>query len=365
MSIKNRFFAWYSKSYPYLIGVVALSTVLLIFFWNNTVISIYSGERGVKYSRFFDGTVLDRSFGEGLYLIWPFDIMYIYDTRIIEISEKAFMPTKNGMMVQVDISCQYQVDVNRLPQLHQQIGPDYREKIVYPMLRSVVRQVIGSYSAENLYATARNVLEDDMVVRAITSLGRLPITVHRFIIEGFSFPVAFNEAIVKKMVSFQDLERYTYLNEIEVAEAKRKYIEGLGINKYQELINSGLTPNFLRFEGVRATRDLAASQNAKLVVVGGGKDGLPVILNTNDNAVSTQSSHEPSLFAPASKSADDNQAESTVQSPTSDAQKNIEPNMAVQVTQKERAAWEGFLQDIENALTQVIVPGANSEQKTP
>ncbi len=365
MSFKNRFFAWYSKAYPYLIGIVALSIVLLVFFWNNTVISIHSGERGVKYSRFFNGTILDRSYDEGLYLIWPFDIMYIYDTRIIEISEKAFMPTKNGMMVQVDISCQFQVDSNRLPQLHQQIGPDYQEKIVYPMLRSVVRQVIGSYSAENLYATARNVLEDDMVVRAITSLGRLPITVHRFIIEGFSFPIAFNEAIVKKMVSFQDLERYTYLNEIEVAEAKRKYIEGLGINKYQELVNNGLTPNFLRFEGVRATRDLAASQNAKLVVVGGGKDGLPVILNTNDNAVSAQPSSDPIPTAPISKPADAHQIDSKVQNSASDVQKDMEPSMAVQVTPKERAAWEGFLQDIEKALTQVIVPGANSEQKTP
>ncbi len=355
MSILEKCAAVYRKNYPYFIIFILCCVAFVAFFWNNIVVTVHSGERGVKYNRFSGGTVLSHAYGEGLYLLWPFDIMFIYNTRVIKFSEETLMPTKNGMFVKVRFSCQFQVDINRLPQLHQQIGPNYQKNIVIPMTQSVVRQVIGRYSAEDLYSKARKELEDDMMVRAVTSLGRLPITVHGFLVENLSFPKEYNKAIVNKMIEMQKFERYKYTNEIEVAEAKRKFIEGFGIKKFQELINTGMTENFLRFEGIRATKKLASSINAKLVVVGGGKDGLPVILNSGDmQSTASQNSLQ----------ATNDSLPSTQAQPSEAEKESASPSISVQVTQDEQKSFADYLKELEAILTHKIIlpkPKENSE----
>ncbi len=289
MSAKTTFYNAYVKMRPYLLTFGLCFTLGVLFFWKQIVVTVYSGELGVKYSRFFTGTNLEAPYPEGVHFLMPFDIMYVYDMRYIEYSKVLEIPSQEGMPIKVLVSCIYQLDPDLLPLFHQQVGPSYREKVLIPMITSVVRQVIGTYSAEELYSTARQALEDDMLIGAISTLGRLPITIHKFLVKSIEFPIGFTDAIVKKMVASQELREYQFLLLSEGEEAKRKFIEGLGIQKYQELVNSGMTQNFLNYEGIQATKELATSNNAKIVVVGGGDNGLPLILNTeSDSSTSSQ-----------------------------------------------------------------------------
>ena len=266
----------------YVCSAGLLVSAFVLFFWNDMVVTIHSGELGVKYSRFFEGTDLTKTYSEGVHFIWPFDILYVYDMRIIEYSRKVVALTKTGLPVTISVSCQYQLDPKLLPLFHQQVGPTYRDKIILPMMDTVVRQSIGTYDFDSLYSSVRQELEDVMMVKAVASIGRLPITIHNFIIKNIELPRDVEASIVDRMVAKQRYKRYEYLLLEAGEEAKRKHIEALGIRDFQNLVNTGMTENYLRYEGIVATRDLAASNNAKIVVTG-GKDGLPLILNPQES----------------------------------------------------------------------------------
>lgn len=265
------------------LSAVTVVVLIFLFFWKNIVISVFPGELGVKYSRFFGGTVTDRTYGEGIHFIWPFDLIYIYDTRILERSETVVALSKTGLPITVHVSCQYQLDRDQVPLLHQHVGPNYLKKIILPMMNTVTRQVIGDYDADNLYSTARRALEDAMMVRAVASTGRLPITIHNFVIKKIDLPEDVVTSIVNKIVAYQNYKRYEYTLLEAVEEAKRKQIEAIGIRNFQNIVNSGMTENYLRYQGIDATRALAASSNTK-VVIAGGKDGLPLIFNSDSAA---------------------------------------------------------------------------------
>lgn len=261
-------------------GLVAV--VLLVFLWPQIVVSVHPGELGVLYSRFFGGTILDRTYQEGLHVIPPWNILFIYDVRIQEETQVVDVLTLDGLTVTVQASLRYQIVRDRLPNLHQQIGPEYKKKIILPIMTSAVRQTIGSYRPDALYSTARQELQDKMLVDATEEMGRIPILIHGFVVKEIILPELLSTSIVSKLVAEQQYLRYHYLLLEAKEEARRKAIEGQGIRYYQALVNENMTENYLRYEGIQATAKLAASENAKVVVVGSGKDGLPIILNTQD-----------------------------------------------------------------------------------
>ena len=261
-------------------GLVAV--VVLVFLWPKIVVSVHPGELGVLYSRFFGGTILDRTYQEGLHVIPPWDILFVYDVRIQEETQSVDVLTLDGLTVTVQVSLRYQILCDRLPVLHQQIGPDYKRKIILPIMTSAVRQTVGNYRPDALYSTARQELQDKMLVEAIEEMGRIPVLIHGFVVKEIILPELLRTSIVDKLIAEQQYLRYHYLLLEAKEEAKRKAIEGQGVRYYQALVNENMTENYLRYEGIQATAKLAASENAKVVVVGSGKDGLPIILNTQD-----------------------------------------------------------------------------------
>lgn len=276
-------------------GFVAV--LLLAFLWPRMMITVGSGELGVLYSRFFGGTVLDRVYKEGLHVISPWNTLFVYDTRIQEETQAIDVLTLDGLTVTVQVSLRYQVVRDSLPILHQQIGPDYRRKIILPILTSAVRQTIGSFRPDALYSTARGELQDKMLVDATEEMGRIPILIHGFVVREIVLPEVLRTSIVEKLVAEQKYLRYHFLLLEAKEEAKRKAIEGEAVRYYQSLVNENMTENFLRYEGIQATAKLAASENAKVVVVGSGKDGLPLILNTQDTS-RPSAGHNAGVVAP-------------------------------------------------------------------
>ena len=181
----------------------------------------------------------------------------------------------------VSVSCQYQVDRERLPQLHQLVGPRYKEKIIlsYDEHRGLAR-CSARMPWERCISTARQELEDVMRWSGRGGHRAIALAIHNFNIRNIVLPKEVEASIVDKMVAATPQALCILLTEGE--EAKRKHIEAYGIKNFQEIVNAGMTENYLRYQGIMATRELAGSNNAKLVISGGGRDGLPVILNTQD-----------------------------------------------------------------------------------
>lgn len=274
MDIKSRF---KNVKLSLVIGLFIIA-FLVLFFWPRIFISIKPGEVGVLYSRMLGGTIMDRVYNEGAHVIVPWDIMYPYDTRLKEHAETFNMLSQNGLTIGVTASIRYQVIPGKLPELHKQIGPEYERKIIYPTFTSSIREAIGRYLPEELYTTARQEVQDIALIEAVNEVSRLPVLINNIVIKRISLPKNINDAIEAKLSEEQANLMYQFILQRTFQEAKRKVLESEGIRLYQQAVNEGMTDNYLKFEGIKATKELAKSSNAKLVIVG-GKDGLPLILN--------------------------------------------------------------------------------------
>jgi regulator of protease activity HflC (stomatin/prohibitin superfamily) len=283
------------------------------------VITVPSGQVGVLWKRFngYDlycwcfvgrGTILDprELRDEGLHIIWPWDKLYLYNLRLQSTSQTYNAISKDGVNVAVQVSIRYQLVHNSIGVLHKFIGPEYLDSVVGPEIGSQTRQVISEYTAQQVY-TSREAIQDKVRNSSQDSLGgHLNTLVQPSAMEqpdpkhyndflqnsiqildtpvlSIELPPAIVAAINRQTEQFYQIQEFKYRVEREVEEAKRKQVEANGIAAFQKTVSQGISDSYLRWRGIEATLALAQSPNSKIVVIGGGKDGLPIILGNVDN----------------------------------------------------------------------------------
>jgi regulator of protease activity HflC (stomatin/prohibitin superfamily) len=238
--------------------------------------AIKPGERGVRWSMFGGGTVLDRDYQEGLRIISPWDRMYIYNVRVQEARGSIVVLSANGLPVTVGYSVRFRPDLQRLPYLHQTYGPDYVNTLIQPEVVSALREVIGNYRPEAIYARSEHGLIDETFQSLAAQLTNRYVVVQTVIIEELRLTEELEGAINQKLVDEQHALAYEFRLSRERSEAERKAIEARGIADFEEISNISI----LKWRGIEATEALAKSANAKIIVIGPGEGQLPVILNT-------------------------------------------------------------------------------------
>lgn len=249
-----------------------------IFLWPYSIIAIKPGHVGVLYRRFFGGTELNAIFKEGTHPIFPWDSMFIFDTRLHE-EMHSFTPlTRKGMKLELDVTVIYHPLGGKAPLLLTTVGTNYREKLVIPMLTAVVRDIAAHYDTEDFFSSKVQVLRDEMLVALVGTMGRNPIVIDNLLIRNVRLPEAVGMAIDEKLVAQQMVFKQQFLVQEAAEVYRRKFIEAQAVRMTQDIVNEKMTPEFLRWQGVEATRALADSPGSKLVIVG-GRDGLPIILN--------------------------------------------------------------------------------------
>lgn len=260
-----------------LISAVLLFFLVLLFFFDRTVISIQSGQRGVLWRWLGAGTVIDTVYPEGVHLILPFNKMFIYNIRKQQFSDAIDVLTVDGLTVRVKYTVRYYLEPATLPLLHQFVGPDFVNVAIRPDVRSVVRTLFGQYKPEEIY-TSQKAIQLLFSEKSKVHLAARFVKIDDVPIESITLPASISKAIEEKMVQQQREGEYVYRLSIAQKEAERLQIESEGIRTYNETVNKSLTTSVLKWEGIRATRELAKSSNAKVVVIGSGQSGLPIIL---------------------------------------------------------------------------------------
>ncbi|MBB4302687.1 regulator of protease activity HflC (stomatin/prohibitin superfamily) [Rhodobium orientis] len=250
--------------------------VVLALLWSRIVITIESGEAGVLY-RWVSGTEMNQIYGEGLHIIWPWNRMYVYNVRLQTKERNYTMLTQGGLPIDLQIAVRYQPDLRLLPLLHVTVGPEYLNKIVFPETEAVLRRAVGQYTPEQVYTSKRGFLES-IVVSSLTNVEDRYVIVDDVLVRSVELPPAVRLAVERKLTLSEEQKAYEYRIGIERKEAERKEIEADGIMRYQNTIKKSLNEDLLRWQGVQATKQLATSPNSKTVVIGSGKDGLPLIL---------------------------------------------------------------------------------------
>ncbi|MGA3009068.1 MAG: prohibitin family protein [Terracidiphilus sp.] len=262
---------------PYLILVSFLVCFILVFFFKSIVIMVYPGELGVLWRMLGGGTQIDTVYREGMHVILPWNKMYVYNVRKQQFTDSINVLTVDGLTVGVKYSVRYYLEKDTLPLLHQRVGPDYVNVVVRPEVRSVIRTIFGQYKPEEIYTNQKSIQERISELSKGRLGGRF-VSLDEVPIESVTLPVRISEAIETKLAQQQLDEEYAYRLDIATKEADRKRIESAGIRDYNDTINGSLTPSILAWQGIVATQDLAKSPNAKTVVIGSGRSGLPLIL---------------------------------------------------------------------------------------
>jgi regulator of protease activity HflC (stomatin/prohibitin superfamily) len=269
--------AFVRRQAPYLLLSGLVISFGIVLFFDQVVISIHPGELGVLWRRLGGGTVVDTVYREGVHVILPFNTMYIYNVRKQQFSDSIDVLTLDGLTVHVQYTARYYLDKDTLPLLHQRVGPDFVNVVVRPDVRSVLRTVFGQYKPEQIYTSQRAIqervsqLSKARVESKFVALDDVPI-------ETITLPARISQAIEAKMAQQQLEGEYVYRLSIAAKEAERLRVESQGLKAYNDAVNASLTPAILQWHGILATQELAKSANAKVVVFGAGKSGLPLIL---------------------------------------------------------------------------------------
>jgi len=254
---------------------------VIIYFWHSIFITIKAGEGGVLYLRFFGGTVVDKTYPEGFHIIAPWDIMTKYNVRYQVVHHQMHALTRKGMRINLTLTIRYKPEYILLGVLHQRVGPDYLDKIVIPEAEAVIRKIIGRFDAGEVYSTKRALIQR-IVNEAIHEVSQRFVRIDDMIITSVELPQAIRKAIESKLEQRELAAAYEFKLLREEKEAKRKRIEAKGFHDYNKIVDASLSDRILTWRGVQATLELARSNNAKVVIIGAGKDGLPIILDTKD-----------------------------------------------------------------------------------
>lgn len=253
--------------------VVALFIALTQFF---TVIP--AGHVGVID---FFGNVSDQTLLPGVNFVNPLANIVKFDARTQELKEEMSVPSKEGLSVQLEMSLLYSLSFQNANKIYKSVGEDYVDKILVPQFRSVVRGVTSRYEARALYTAEREKLAKQMEDELTMLVGPRGITIESAPLRKITLPPGLTASIEEKLKAEQESQRMEFILTREKQEAERKRIEAQGIADFQEIVSKGISEQLLKWKGIEATEKLANSPNSKIVVIGAGKEGLPIILGND------------------------------------------------------------------------------------
>ncbi|MGY3793085.1 prohibitin family protein [uncultured Aquimarina sp.] len=258
---------------------ILIIIVLTIVFVSKSTVTIGSGEAGVLYKTFGGGVVTDAPpLGEGFHLVAPWNKVIVYEVRQQEVFEKMQVLSSNGLEIKLDASAWFQPDYGKLGLLHQQKGEEYVQRVLLPTIRSAARSVVGRYTPEQLYSSKRDAIQKEIFEETKKIVGDQYIQLNEVLVRDVTLPPTIKEAIERKLKQEQEALEYEFRLEKAKKEAERQKIDAEGKAVANQILSASLTDKILKEKGIEATLQLAKSPNAKVVVVGSGKDGMPLIL---------------------------------------------------------------------------------------
>jgi regulator of protease activity HflC (stomatin/prohibitin superfamily) len=241
--------------------------------------TVPSGHRGIVFKSLGGGTS-ETVLGEGLHVMPIWNDVISYDTRVHEMKEQLSVLSSNGLAIRVEASVRFRPNAEELFLLQTQIGSDYDQKVVAPVVRSEARKVFGRYQPEEIYSSKREEIERQIYDEVTRALQGKHVVVEAVLVRDVDLPDAIKNAIADKLAEEQRAQKMRFTLDRERQEALRKQIEGEGIAKYQSIVRQGLTSEYLHYKGIEATERLAASSNTKIIIVGNPRGGLPIIFQT-------------------------------------------------------------------------------------
>jgi len=228
------------------------------------------------------GAVQNETWGPGLHVWAPWTGVHRINCRTLQIEERTETPTGEGLVVGLDVSILYHVEPTQARDVFSRYGGEtgLTSNVLVPEFRSVIRDVTAGFNAVDLYSGRRELIGRTMLQDMRTRLAGRGVVVEAILLRNVTLPAQVAKAVETKLAADQQAQQMDFVLQKERKEAERKRIEAQGISDFQRIVTAGITPSLLTWKGIEATRELAASPNTKVIIAGGGRNGLPLILNT-------------------------------------------------------------------------------------
>ena len=253
------------------LGILLLLIILLM----ASTTSIPTGNVGVLT---LFGKVTGETLPEGIHLVNPLKSVQKLSVQTQSVKESANVPSNEGLILALDTSLLFRLDKTMAAQVYQTVGADYAEKIVEPTLRAAIRASTSAHTANALYTNARELVQQQIQDELTKQLAPRGVVVENVLLRDVQLPAMLKGSIEAKQQAEQDALRMSFILQKEKQEAERKRIEAQGIADFQKIVATGISPQLLEWKGIEATEKLAASSNAKVVIIGNSKNGLPLVL---------------------------------------------------------------------------------------
>jgi prohibitin 1 len=224
------------------------------------------------------GRVTGDVLPEGTHFVNPFNVNNTLSVRTVETKETATVPSTEGLIMTLDTSLLYRLDATKAADVFRSVGPEFASIIIEPNLRSAIRAVTAAHSANALYTGAREEVAQKIQDELTKTLSARGIIVESVLLRDVQLPALLKSSIEAKQQAEQDALRMSFVLQKEKQEAERKRIEAQGIADFQAIVAKGISPQLLEWKGIEATEKIAASENAKIVIIGNTKNGLPLVM---------------------------------------------------------------------------------------
>ncbi len=228
----------------------------------------------------FLGYVSENTLKAGVNIVNPLARVVKMSIKTQEIKESMDVPSKEGLTVGLEASVLFHLNPERASHVYKTVGENYVSIILEPQFRSVTRGVTASYEARALYTSEREILSQQISHSLQNLVEQRGIVIESAPLRRIVLPPGLTAAIEEKLRAEQESQRMEWVLQKEKQEADRKSIEAKGIADFQRIVTQGISEPLLRWKGIEATLKIAESQNAKVIIIGAGKDGLPIILDT-------------------------------------------------------------------------------------
>ncbi len=256
--------------------------ILAVIFISKSTVTIGAGEAGVLWKRFDGGVVTDKApLGEGFHLVAPWNEVIVYETRQQELTEKMKVLSSNGLDIQLEATAWYQPDYENLGLLHQTKGENYLDRVLKPAIRSATRSVVGRYTPEQIYSSKRDAIQQEIFDETKKITDDQFVQLNEVLVRDVTLPNAIKDAIERKLGQEQESLEYVFRLEKAEKEAEKQRIEAQGKADANRILNASLSEMILRDKGIEATLELSQSPNSKVILIGSGDSGLPIILGNN------------------------------------------------------------------------------------
>ncbi|OGU55344.1 MAG: membrane protease subunit, stomatin/prohibitin [Ignavibacteria bacterium RBG_13_36_8] len=229
----------------------------------------------------FFGIVSEKALPAGINFVNPLANVIKYSIQTKEHKETMQVLSREGLTIGLEVSALYRLNPDSAARVYKTVaGGDYETIILIPQFRSICRAVTASFQASALYSTERERLGASIQEELAKTVASRGVLIENTPIRNVALPIQLTEAIEQKQRADQESQRMEFILTKEKQEADRKRIEAKGIADFQKIVAAGISEQLLRWKGIEATLKIAESNNTKVVIIGSGKDGLPIILDT-------------------------------------------------------------------------------------